>query len=346
MSNDSRGDAMMTTPLSLRSTPDQTTDKAQIFKQVANQGSQQERHLLRSDFVPWHLAKSDLLATTVQISPSDSVKRHITELHGIVIENIYAQAQVRISLRFDAPTHLLVMYDDGARHDGETSINGLPPSKLRNFANKMTFVPAGHAYYEWHETSTPTHVTYLYLAPAILEKLSDANATYVPRIFFEDAVLSSTATKLKHLIERGHPETVDYLEALATVLAHELSRASPEPTQVSQLSRGGLAGWQMRAVTTYVEEHLDEQISLATLARLARLSQFHFCRAFKHSYGIPPHQYQLQRRIQWAKVLLADRVNSVTDVGLALGYSQTSSFTVAFRKITGQTPNQFRRNFS
>jgi AraC family transcriptional regulator len=338
--------AMMTTPISFRSVPGQSTDEAEILKQVANQGSKHEQHLLGSDFVPWRSARSDLLAATVQISPIDSVKRHITGRHGIVIENIYAQPQIRISMRFDAPLHLLVMYEDGARRDGETSIDGLPPSGLRNFANKMTFVPAGHAYREWHETSTPTRLTYLYLAPAKLQEPSDTNATYVPRIFFEDAVLWATATKLKRLIERDHPESVAYLEALASVLAYELSRASPEPTQVSQLNRGGLAGWQMRTVTTYVEEHLDEQISLATLAQLARLSQFHFCRAFKHSYGIPPHQYQLQRRIQWAKVLLADRVNSVTDVGFALGYSQTSSFTVAFRKITGQTPNQFRRNFS
>jgi AraC family transcriptional regulator len=337
---------MMTTAISLRSMPCQNTDEAQIFKQVGNQGSKHERHLLGSDLVPWHSARSDLLAATVQISPIDSVKRHITERHGIVIENIYAQARVRFSLLFNAPMHLLVMYEDGARRDGETSIDGLPPSKLRNFANKMTFVPAGHAYHEWHETSTPTHATYLYLVPAKLQESSDANATYVPRIFFEDAVVWATATKLKRLIERGHPESIAYLEALASVLAYELSRANPEPTQLSQLNRGGLAGWQMRAVTTYVEEHLDEQISLATLAQLARFSQFHFCRAFKHSFGIPPHQYQLQRRIQWAKVLLAERANSVTDVGLALGYSQTSSFTVAFRKITGQTPNQFRRNFS
>jgi hypothetical protein len=185
---------MMTTAISLRSMPGQNTDEAQIFKQVGNQGSKHERHLLGSDLVPWHSARSDLLAATVQISPTDSVKRHITDRHGIVIENIYAQASIRFSLRFNTPMHLLVMYEDGARRDGETSIDGLPPSKLRNFANKMTFVPAGHAYHEWHETSTPTHVTYLYLVPAKLQESSDANATYVPRIFFEDAVVWATAT--------------------------------------------------------------------------------------------------------------------------------------------------------
>jgi AraC family transcriptional regulator len=101
----------------------------------------------------------------------------------------------------------------------------------------------------------------------------------------------------------------------------------------------------MRAVIAYIEEHLTEQISLVTLARLARLSQHHFCRAFKQSLGIPPHTYHLRRRMQHAKALLSDRTTSITEIGLLLGYSNSSSFTLAFRKITGQTPSGFRRNF-
>jgi AraC family transcriptional regulator len=45
-----------------------------------------------------------------------------------------------------------------------------------------------------------------------------------------------------------------------------------------------------------------------------------------------------------AKVLLSDRANSITDVALILGYAFNSSFTLAFRKITGRTPSEFRRN--
>ena len=45
-----------------------------------------------------------------------------------------------------------------------------------------------------------------------------------------------------------------------------------------------------------------------------------------------------------AKVLLSDRANSITDVALTLGYAFNSSFTLAFRKITGQTPSEFRKN--
>ena len=87
-------------------------------------------------------------------------------------------------------------------------------------------------------------------------------------------------------------------------------------------------------------------MSLATLAQLARLSTYYFCRAFKQSFGVPPHRYHTNRRIEQAKVLLASRKHSVTEVGLTLGFSETSSFTAAFRKTTGQTPSSYYRGLA
>lgn len=111
--------------------------------------------------------------------------------------------------------------------------------------------------------------------------------------------------------------------------------------------RGGLAGWQQRTVTAYIQEHLAEQIPLAALARLARLSPYHFCRAFKQSFGLPPHRYHNQRRIEQAKLLLTNNpAPSVTDIGLTLGYSDTSSFSAAFRRVTGLTPTAYHRTFA
>jgi AraC family transcriptional regulator len=242
--------------------------------------------------------------------------------------------------------HLLVMYDEGARRVGETSVDGLDSSTLRNVADKLTFVPAGHAYYEWHETSMPMRIRYLYFDPTKLQTLGDANAPYVPRIFFEDLILWRTAAKLKDVVERGQARGVPYSDALVNVLMYELPRSDQDLVRSSPVNRGGLAIWQIRAVTSYIEEHVGEEVSLATLARLARVSQHHFCRAFKKSFGIPPHQYHVQRRIERAKVLLADRANSVTDIALILGYSQSSAFSIAFRKTTGRTPKDFRRDFT
>lgn len=112
------------------------------------------------------------------------------------------------------------------------------------------------------------------------------------------------------------------------------------------LAKGGLAPWQQRAVTAYVEEHLAEPIALCTLARLARLSPYYFCRAFKRSLGMPPHRYHSNRRIEHAKLLLAQPEASVTDIGRRVGYGETSSFTTAFHKATGITPTAYRRSLT
>ena len=125
-----------------------------------------------------------------------------------------------------------------------------------------------------------------------------------PRLFFEDATLCDTALKLKRLLGTDNRP---YLDALGVVLAHELVRPNVECERVEAPARGGLAPWQQRMVTSYIEEHLAEQISLATLAQLVRLSPYYFCRAFKQSLGEPPHRYHNNRRIEHAKTLLANR---------------------------------------
>ena len=59
---------------------------------------------------------------------------------------------------------------------------------------------------------------------------------------------------------------------------------------------------------------------------------------------MPPHRYHTSRRIDRAKALLANATQSVTEIGLSLGFSETSSFTATFRKTTGTTPTAYRRS--
>jgi AraC family transcriptional regulator len=282
---------------------------------------------------------------TVEITPIDAVKRHSAGRYEILIESIYVPAQRRIECWFCAPLSLLVMYDDGIRRDGETSIDHLARSKLRNLANKLTFVPANRAFKEWHEPRTPMRFSYLYLDFCRFDGFGRETTTYTPRAFFDDSVVWDTATKLRDVVTNGKADK-SYVAALKNVLAHELLRSGKKVSQDLPVSRGGLATWQMRAVTRHIEEHLCERTPVVTLAKLVRLSPSHFCRAFRRSFGIPPHEYHIRRRIEKAKTLLAEREASITGVAFALGYSYTSSFSVAFRKITGQTPIQFRRDFT
>ena len=285
--------------------------------------------------------------SVVEIFPDDIVKRRGVAWDGMEAEIMQATTCERIELRFRARRHLLVVYEQEARRDGETLVEGLPRSALRELKGKLTFVPAGRTYQEWQEPRSPGRVVYFYFDPAKMplhRETDDGGTSLAPRLFFEDAALWDTAHKLIGLIESAGSDSQQYFEALGTVLAHELMRVNTRAQRIEAPARGGLAGWQQRTVTAYIEEHLAEQIPLATLARLVRLSPYHFCRAFKQSFGLPPHRYHNQRRIDQAKLLLAKPAPSVTDIGLTLGYGDTSSFTAAFRRTTGVTPTAYHRS--
>jgi len=102
--------------------------------------------------------------------------------------------------------------------------------------------------------------------------------------------------------------------------------------------------WQQKRVAEYIEEHLAEEISLAALAELVDLSLYHFARVFKQSFGAPPHRYHMARRMDRARSLLQRPALSVTQIGIEIGFRETSSFTTAFRKFTGLTPTEYRRH--
>jgi AraC family transcriptional regulator len=165
-----------------------------------------------------------------------------------------------------------------------------------------------------------------------------------PRLFFFDRDMWETLRKLKAQAENPNQAHRQYAEALSIVLAHELLRLNNGTAPVAQNARGGLAAWQQKRVAQYMEEHLTEDISVSALAEVARLSPFHFSRAFKESMGAPPHRFFMSRRTERAKNLLADPELSVTRIGQELGFSETSAFTTTFRRHAGLTPTAYRRS--
>jgi AraC-like DNA-binding protein len=105
----------------------------------------------------------------------------------------------------------------------------------------------------------------------------------------------------------------------------------------------GLAAWQQVVVAAYIEKHIAESIRIRALARFVYLSSDCFCRAFKRSFGITPRRYLVQKRIERAKALLAASEWSITDIGLALGFSRRRSFSATFRNVAGLSPTGYRR---
>jgi AraC-like DNA-binding protein len=287
--------------------------------------------------------KRDIKHAFVDISSPESVNRRRIAGHGVTAELVQPTSNKRTEYRFRSSSiHLLVLFEEAQREVGESIIEGLPSSTQRNLSHKLIFVPAGRSYSEWHTARNPIRILFIYLDSNELG-LESETAALAPRLLFEDSGLRDSALRFKRALATNDADDRAYFDALGIILLHELKRLNHRGAEPVPHVKGGLALYHQRMVTTFIEEHLSEPIPLATLADLTQLSPYHFCRAFKQSFGAPPHRYHATRRIERAKTLLAKRALSVTEIGLELGFCETSSFCSAFRKATGQSPTTYRR---
>src|ERR1700704_3260497 len=283
----------------------------------------------------------------VEISPPDIARRQLANWGAIQADTVKVTRRETFEYGFQARRHLLVAYERAERHDGETLIEGLPKSTLREFNCKLSLVPAGHRFYGWQTPRVLTRVTYFYID--LQDPMFDPGSgitcpTISPRLFFFDQAVWDTALKLKAEVGNSDPWSGQYAEALSLVLMHELIRLERTTSGAARPLRGGLPAWQQKRVAEFIEEHLAEDVSLAALAELVDLSLYHFARAFTQSFGAPPHRYHMARRMDRAKSLLQRPALSVTQIGARIGFRETSSFTRAFRKFTGLTPTEYRRH--
>jgi AraC family transcriptional regulator len=282
----------------------------------------------------------------IRFNPPDFVERRLVDWPGLQAEIVTAKERTPFDYRYRADRHLLIAAECSERDDGETVLEGLPKSTQRNLSRRLTLVPAGRELYGWQNPRVLARVNYFYIdprGPLFAEEPGLAETTLRPRLLFFDEELWRISMALKSEALRSEGRPTRYGEALAVMLGHELSRlerggASPAPP-----ARGGLSGWQQKKVAEFIEEHLAEEVRLSTLSGLVNLSPYHFARAFKQSFGVPPHRYHTGRRIERAKALLAQPARSVTEIALALGFAETSSFSAAFRRMTGSSPSAFRR---
>lgn len=109
-------------------------------------------------------------------------------------------------------------------------------------------------------------------------------------------------------------------------------------------SEGGICDHSGMAedIISYINEHFPEDITVAQLAGLAGLSQFHFIRTFKRETGFTPHEYILHVRISTAKYLLKNTRLPIKSICFDTGFSSESVFCSAFKKQLGMTPGEYR----
>lgn len=128
---------------------------------------------------------------------------------------------------------------------------------------------------------------------------------------------------------------------LSTALNELLQSVESPPAE--NVSRQGLAPWQLRRVLAHIEAHLGTAIRNKELAAIARLSTFHFGVAFRNSVGESPHEHIIRRRVERAQGLLLSTGKPLSEIAAECGMADQAHLTRLFRRIVGESPAAWRR---
>jgi AraC-like DNA-binding protein len=89
--------------------------------------------------------------------------------------------------------------------------------------------------------------------------------------------------------------------------------------------------------------HFAEPLDIPALARIAYVSEAHFIRTFRATFGETPHRYLQRRRVERAMFLLRETDLSVSEICLDVGFTSLGTFSRTFRDIVGESPTAYRR---
>ena len=97
-------------------------------------------------------------------------------------------------------------------------------------------------------------------------------------------------------------------------------------------------------IRQYLDEHFRETLTLPDIGKALNINEYYLSHIFKDTFGLPPMQYVMRRRIGEAQDLLADTFMSITDITYHLGFSSVSHFTSSFSRYVGTSPGKYRQS--
>jgi AraC family transcriptional regulator len=159
---------------------------------------------------------------------------------------------------------------------------------------------------------------------------------------FNDDALNSLMQRLHDELMRRTASPL-LVQGLAQAIAIHLARNYAETVKEMRNGSSSLPGFKLRQVTDWMAEHLAEDFNLEQLAAQAGLSKFHFHRLFKSAVGVAPSRYHMNLRMDEAKRLLRETKQSIVAIALDVGYANPSHFAQLFRRESGLSPSDYRR---
>lgn len=214
--------------------------------------------------------------------------------------------------------------------------------------NATSVFPVGVALQEY--AMSGVEFTHLSLRPTFLRQVAwemDLQDRFelVAQWAIGDQQIESIARSAEYEICSDLRAGTLFMESLATALAaHLLSRYSSRPLAIPEY-RGGMSAHQLRRTRDFIEANLGENFGLAELAANVRMSPYYFCRLFKQSTSLSPHQFVIRERIEHARKMLKEHRHSMVEIATNLGFSDQSHFARVFRGLVGITPKNYASRY-
>ena len=242
--------------------------------------------------------------------------------------------------------HTLSMYIQGGYHSYQKTAqgwhNGGGPDHMclmpQNFESTwdlrdpLTFV---HLYY------TEKHLQ------RVAEQVWDREPSQIilnPQSFVADPQI---AMIYRHFLLKGAWQNRENHLQMSTVttllLNHLIKNYSHTEWQAAEV-KGGLSPYSLKQLLEWIDQHIQQSLTLSDLAEQTQLSEYHFAHMFKQSMHMPPHQYVMQRRLELAHQALQHTSANMTDISEQYGFSSSSHFSHRFKKHFGYSPSQMRKS--
>lgn len=249
---------------------------------------------------------------------------------------------------FVSGSHLLLLNLRGDAERGEYFLDNKRAGFVRRRPGALLFIPTGCNWRGWKSGASSAAYLSISVDPAYLTALfastsAEKVTSFSPELGFEDQDIMNAARGIGAELSAQNSLSGMLTEAyVATIFVQMMRRQK----RLQYVQKGGLTAATLNRVIQKIEDELTEGVSLSQLAGVAGLSVPHFCRAFKQSFGCPPYEFIIRRRIERAKQYLRSSDMTITDIALSCGFSSSSHFSNTFRREEAATPLEYRAAWS
>jgi AraC family transcriptional regulator len=285
------------------------------------------------------MAARSMLWDELPPEPQREVLSHYgVTLGGMGFNFVEEAISVPTDWRFKEDHHVIVAHRNGRLRSMDSEFEHGPSGQILPKIGDIWVIPAGQRY-----AALARGDTVGFCEMKIPTRLLRGE-TIAPRLGHRDPLLYQATDRLSRLGQRDDDLANILRETLGeTIRLHLLDDYVP-PSDASRdrVDETQLKPAEMRMLVEWIDDQLDIKHSLTHMAALVGRSIPDLIAAFSKSFGTTPYQFVIARRIRRAKDLLGNTRASVTEIGLAVGFSTPSHFATSFKQIVGVTPSAYR----